>query len=193
MSNGTVNQATHPDHFELLNFYREQMKIQREIMDRWFAYFLLIIGAPFPILGGLLQVDKISSSITKNVGTFVFLAFLFFVIGLIFLFMNIRQRINTIRFLDRILPIEEALYKELFPEVEFKKYPKEHYGADFYIGLVHIVINVAWFTAALFLLGLNWNGCKRLLWIYGIPVILVSQLLMREIMLEHHKKSSGNK
>jgi hypothetical protein len=51
---------------ELLEFYRAQFQLQREIMDRWFGYYLLINGAPYPVLASLLQVGQVSKSITEQ-------------------------------------------------------------------------------------------------------------------------------
>ena len=104
----------------MLEFYQGQLKGQREVIDWWFGYYLLIIGAPFPILGGLLQIETIRNSIIKNPGAIAIVAFFLFMVGFLFLLMNIWQRINTVRlFFKKIAPIEELLHKEHFPNVSF--------------------------------------------------------------------------
>jgi hypothetical protein len=70
-----------------------------------------------------------------------------FGIGLLFLLMHIRQRINCIRFLrDRIGPIERALRPSAAP------FEAERFGADFYLGLIFIFINSAWLAASTYFL-----------------------------------------
>lgn len=51
------------DYLKFLDFYRERLKYQREITDRWFGYYLLTIGSPFPALVGLLQVREVGEAI----------------------------------------------------------------------------------------------------------------------------------
>ena len=179
----------------MLNFYQDQLKLTREIMDRWFGYYLLIIGGPLPVLGGLLQVETIRQSITSRPVYIAVIAFFLFSVGLLFLLMNSRQRINAIEFVKIIIPMRRLMVEELFrglldipPESGIQRF-----GADLYFGLVYILINSFWFAAGVYLLGLSWiPRYAWVLWISGLAISFLLQCIWRCSKLRTHEMASNN-
>ncbi len=168
----------------MLRSYQEQHKLQREVMDRWFGYYLIIIGIPLPLLGGLLQVEGVRMSLSHNLAIVAPIAFFYFVVGLIFFLMHVRQRINSIRWMNRIKLIEAELLTKL-PTVP-KPEATEPFGADFWAGVVHIFVNTVWFVAGVYLCGLN-GGWLWVLLVVILVAILGIQYSLRKWMLRSHE------
>src|SRR5437016_5828756 len=88
---------------EFMNFYRQQLTVHRESMDRWFGNYLLIIGAPFPLLGGLLQSGLLKQSSDASALPYLGVIGLFFsLVGILFLCMHVSHRINALRYVVQI-------------------------------------------------------------------------------------------
>lgn len=183
---------------DMLKLEQEQRKLQREIMDRWFRYYLLIIGSPVPILGVLVQIRSIRESIAIYPGYIAVIVLFLFIVGLMFLLMHIRQRINVLRFLQKISSMERLMFEELFPELKesYCKLRPNRFGADFYIGLVYIFINSVWFAAFIYLLGCDFaeftSGYAWTLAGLGLVVIIVLQFILRFLMLQKYEMARDN-
>lgn len=176
-------------HLALLNFYESQFRSQRDAIDRWFINYLLVIGAPFPLIGSLLQLDAIKSSISTTLEYLGIIAFFFFVIGLLFLFMHIRQRINSIRFAQKISLIEKIVLSETIPNSQslFPKFNPARFGADFWVGLVYIFINTMWLSAGIYFLLRPREG-----WIVGTFALgSILQAIIRSLMLRESEKKQA--
>jgi hypothetical protein len=137
-----------------LRYLQERVKLQREIMDRWFGYYLLIIGAPFPILAGLFQIESIRNSLEMDPTALAPVPIFFLGIGLLFLGMHIRQRINWLKLMREWVVPTEAAWLAAMPlfEETCTCFRPERFGADFFFGLVYCLINSAWLVAGLYLI-----------------------------------------
>ena len=187
----SIEEADHPSDAEsrlgLLNFYQEQLKLHREIMDRWFGNYLLIIGAPFPVIGALLQLDIIKTSISSTFSYLGIICLFFFILGLHFLFIHVRQRIAAIRFARKIMRVESFTLKSIIAISEERpsQYKLERMGADFGVGSVYIFINSIWLASAIYFL------CSlAIMWILLVFLGgIVLQHLLRYIGLRKHEKN----
>lgn len=176
---------------EMLQFHQEQLKGQGEVRDRWFKYYLTIIGAPFPILGILLQIDYVKKTILGIPFSIAAVPFFLFTLGMLFFMMNTRQRINTLRiYFGQIVPIKRKLAGDTIPE--FKEFKSEPFGADFYVGMVHIIVNSFWFSAGTYLSSFKllqeWRWVSV---ICGFLLSLLAQIMIRHLVIDFHKKKDG--
>jgi hypothetical protein len=130
----------------LLNSYQAQYKQLREGFVKAFRFYLLVIGIPFPILGGLLQIDVIRQSTVLNPAYFSMIPLFIFIVGILFFSINIRQGINSTQILKKLIAMQRILlidnfpeliekrYETIFPELHEtdKEYPRSRLGADFF-------------------------------------------------------------
>ncbi len=176
---------------EMLKFYQGQNKIVRDVMDRWFGFYLLIIGAPFPIFVGLLQIPDVGKLIQETPQFLAIVAFFLFSVGLFFLFVQIRQRITAERLLIRLTAIEKSCITELEKSIAglkgITKYGPESFGADFYFGLVYAFINSTWFAVGSYFSFLEClDSCTRLtLTFLTLIAILTVQVILRHQMIKN--------
>jgi len=170
---------------EMLKSHRDQFKLQQEIMNQWFRYYLLIIGAPFPILGALLKTETV---IRENAFYLAIIAFFLFGVGLLSFLMSVRQRINTIQTLkERIFVIEKLLYEELFKNKKYSEFPIHRYGADFYFALIYVFINSVWCATGIYFLWMSCAVSKPWIWV-GLLASAIAQYIVRFLMLYKYEK-----
>jgi len=189
-----ATQAFDPDENTLLlgmlNHFRELLQAQREVTDRWFRYYLLIVGIPFIVIGAFSGKEFELIRALISLGFMMAISLFLFFVGLLFLLMNAHQRINSIRFYKRIIGIEKAVYEKL-KRTESVKGMIKRYGADFYVGLVQIFVNSCWFFVFIYILGLSFGissqGCVicALLLFFAV---FSSQFMLRDQILWNDEK-----
>ena len=172
---------------EFMNFYRQQLTVHRESMDRWFGNYLLIIGAPFPLLGGLLQSGLLKQSSDASALPYLGVIGLFFsLVGILFLCMHVSHRINALRYVVQIRSFERALLSTLpdrSPEVKQIDRPRR-FGADFWVALVMACINSSWLSVAVYFLFF-----ARLVYVCAAFFVSVAvQILFRHLALRPHDR-----
>jgi hypothetical protein len=197
MMSETRNSANEENKFSLLNFYLHRFELQREVIDRWFGYYLLIIAAPFPVFGGLLQIKDVSQQMLNKPQYIAIVSFFLFGVGLIFLLMHTRQRINALRINNNIVLIEKHLIEKIVPMLTEKSnhYGASKFGADFFVGILYIFINSSWFTTGMYLMGLKYCNSIILMWnpITHFAIVFIVQLLLRQVMLWSHETAIKSK
>ncbi|MBI4279487.1 MAG: hypothetical protein HY660_13615 [Armatimonadetes bacterium] len=120
----------------LLNFYHDQIRNQQETIDRSFRFYLLIIGLPLVIFGPEGAFVRVPAP------TMAILASAFCVLGYLYFLMYVRQRINIMRSYDRMTGMEQEILKSM--GVQWEARPPEPYGAAFYQGVIHMLLNTFW-------------------------------------------------
>ena len=123
-----------------LNFLFDQVKLQQEIRDRWFSYYMTISGAVS--ITGLTAVQFFyDRGFNFNLYLFFFvLSTVMFLIGICFFMIYIRQRYNYLKIYRIMESVEKKyldnVYEELHMSLRIQKY-----GADFFTSWIHIIIN----------------------------------------------------
>jgi hypothetical protein len=148
------------------------------------------------VFGGLLQIKDVSKQMLENPEYIAVVAFFLFGVGLLFLLMHTRQRINSLRLNTRITAIEEYLFKRVTPTLvdRYRDYGISKFGADFFVGVLYVFINTAWFTTGMYLLRLKcteplpwyWNAATH------FAAAFLVQLLLRELMLWKHETAANS-
>lgn len=158
------------DYISYLNFMFEQVKLQQEVRDRWFRYYLTIAGA---VLGTGLAIVKFFYK--NNFNSILCLLLLALcvsmaLIGICFFMIYLRQRANYIQQYKIIGYVEDKLFSiaeqtdihVIVPNgssVAFqlpwknslfaiRKHGSKKYGADFFTIWIHIIINALYFASA---------------------------------------------
>ena len=144
----------------------EQFKIQREVQDRWFRFYLILIGAPLAAMLTLVQVESIRSATRQMYSIIALFSTLVFLIGIFFLLMYIRQRINSLVFIKRMNVVNSFIVSESIPEkldeLAFSSPFVSTYGADFFVNSIHILLNSSWFTVAVVFFGASIRGVSAI-------------------------------
>lgn len=101
--------------------------------------------------------------------------------------MNIRQRINFMFFLSKLISIEKHIHLKLVPDLPYERFPINRFGADFFVGLVFILINSTWVSVVFYFLLKKPENVLGILFIFLI--FFISQLGLRIWMLSKHEKT----
>jgi hypothetical protein len=165
----------------LLEHFRQRYALHRETSDRWFSYYLLIIAAPVPLLAALLSAQGSLAAITQHPATVATIALLFFLVGLLFLWMQTRQRANSVRLLLAIFQLEAPLLAQLATPADILPRRPNRFGADFVLALIHSVVNSIWLGGALYLLTSE-------LW---VALIAVLGAVFAQMVARHHYLSTA--
>ncbi len=132
----------------------EKYRLIREVQDRWFRYYLILIGAPLAAILTLLQIDSFRSATEQMYLVIGFISALLFLIGLSFLLMYLRQRLNSQFLLARMCEINTYIVSLIVPDkintLAFGELVVYKHGADFYVNCVHILLNSTWFAVTVF-------------------------------------------
>jgi hypothetical protein len=135
---------------DLLGHFRERYALHREVTDRWFGYYLLIMAGPIPLLAAVLPMQGVLDGIRKQPGPLATIGVLFFVLGVIFLGMQTQQRMNSLKLLRTIFALEAPLLiAATLGDVPAKR--PNRFGADFTLGVIHSFVNSIWLGGAFYL------------------------------------------
>lgn len=161
---------------QYLRYLFESVKLQQEIRDRWFLYYLSVAGA---VLGVALSAGKayFESSIHVDALCLLLLFICLFMgaIGLCFFMIYLRQRANYLSLYRRIEPAQHQLLELLANHGSLENgtnFLKAHtgvpiqtirpFGADFFTVWIHIIVNSLYFSAAYLFMNLFFNGVQQL-------------------------------
>lgn len=134
-----------------LTYILEQVKLQQEVRDRWFGYYLTIAGAVLGIGIGSVKIFTVSTFSPYLWMLLLVLSIAMFLIGSCFFMVYLRQRLNYLSYYRRMEYAEREFLKaatanhvisidqEYKPQREIIHIHK--LGADFYTVWVHIIIN----------------------------------------------------
>jgi hypothetical protein len=157
---------------DLLEHFRERYALHREVTDRWFSYYLLIMAGPIPLLAAVLPMQGVLDGIRKQPGPLATIGILFFILGVIFLCMQTQQRMNSLRLLWTIFTLEAPLLIAVGLGDEPAKRPNR-FGADFTLGVIHSFVNSIWLGGALYLLTSKfWIAVVALAISVGVQTVL---------------------
>ncbi|MCX6829431.1 MAG: hypothetical protein NT002_09155 [candidate division Zixibacteria bacterium] len=136
---------------EYIKFIGERIKLQQEVRDRWFKYYLTIAGAIFGTALALINLIHAEDFNVHLYAILFVLCIIMFLIGFCFLMIYINQRKNYLRFFDQMNIVEESVIHDLglFDDQIHGKRNIERptqrkarrFGADVFTIWVHIIIN----------------------------------------------------
>ena len=173
-----------------LMFYLEQIKLQREFQDKWFRYYLLIIGSPFALMIGVLQLDSIKKNVQFAYSLLALLSIILFILGILFFLMYVRQRLNTLVLVLKMDKIEQSLLlsnnltESSLNKIEFPKRKVFRYGADFYISCMIMFINSIWITSSIVLIFYSNNFFSCFTKVI-IPLIFIGSIYLQAYFRNH--------
>lgn len=139
----------------LLDHYREQFKLQREVLDRWFRFYLLIVAVLLATFAAAVKSGSVGLTHPDHQQFLGLCCFFLTLLGVSFFYMNMAQRTNSVGFVSKsIIPLEKAIWTRFGkavakPARSFKPRP---FGADFAVGVVIALTVAAWFVGAVALL-----------------------------------------
>ncbi|MBV9241527.1 MAG: hypothetical protein JO314_05925 [Acidobacteria bacterium] len=134
---------------KLMEILNTQQSSVRDLIDKWFGNYLLIMGAPLPVVAAILNY-KIQVPIDP--AYYWIVPSFFFVLGLHFFAINVRQRMSAATYADRIIDLQSAIYGTLMGSEPQHRFSKTPFGADYWKGAVVALFNSIWgcLTAYLF-------------------------------------------
>jgi hypothetical protein len=187
------------DYVAYLGFLFQQVKLQQEVRDRWFRYYMTIAGA---ILGTGIAIAKFFYSSKFNQGLCLLLLALSTTMGLIgicFFMIYLRQRSNYIQQYKAITKVEDKLFSikewaeaHIVSPVDSKQdhtawtesflairsHSIKKYGADFFTIWIHIITNSVYFCSSFVFLTMLLKGKTSLslldLGLTGLFFVLVA-------------------
>lgn len=156
------------DWIDYLKYMLEQVKLQQDVRDRWFGYYLSIAGATLAL--GIAVVKLFySTAFDLRLSVLLFaLTATMFLIGVCFFMIYIRQRINylsyyrtmqdaEIEFLRCKASEEQRIILSLSSNVPRRQtitpvrtIIPQRFGADFFTIWIHIIINSLYFAGIIF-------------------------------------------
>lgn len=125
--------------FERQKFVWDKIKFQRGVMDKYFYYFLLFITTPIAAL-----VTITNSNFDTYRIFIVVISFILSLIGVIFFFMYINQRVNSIQLVDELKKYDGIL-KKVNSEIIYKNNGYKKRGADFWVSVLQGLVSCLWF------------------------------------------------
>ena len=139
------------DLIEYLKFMFEHVKLQQEVRDRWFRYYLIITGVISAAGITAIQLFYVDGSFNKFLfSLLLLLSIAMFCIGSCFFMIYLKQRLNYLKQYKIIEILENKLpFFEDIQSISDRRVKK--YGADFYTIWIHILIN-SFYGAVVFLL-----------------------------------------
>ncbi len=140
------------DSIEYLKAITEQLKMQQEVRDKWFRFYLIMVGPIFGALVVILRSDLMKNNVDYTNWLTTILCFCIFLIGLLFFLMYVRQRFNHLILYRRIEIIEKTVIEPAIFGTDRKIVYHKHYqfGADFYASCIYIFLNSFWLTLGVF-------------------------------------------
>lgn len=163
----------------------QQIKLQQEVRDKWFSYYLSIIGGvvalstfSFNIFNNALSID--------NILVLTGLIFIFTgIIGVLFYIVYLHQRLNYKKHYNILNTIQERLYDNAIPGI-YKMYYNDNplkiqkRGADFYTLLICNVLSSICLDIGIIILLLKFNLHTILISIIStvVFIFMVSILLI---------------
>lgn len=177
----------------LLDHYSRQFLLQREVLDRWFRFYLVIVAAALATLAAAVKAGAINLNAPEHRMCVGLASALLCVLGLAFFYMNTVQRANSVKFIRfSINPIEAALWNNWSNLLSSKsrEFRVNRWGADFAVGLVIAITNAGWFVGAIHFLSRKGGGglCFP---IFTFLTALVIQMALRFIFLVYISKAEN--
>lgn len=157
------------DYISYLGFLFEQVKLQQEVRDRWFRYYITIAGA---VLGTGIAIAKLFYNSKFNQGLCLILLALSTAMGLIgicFFMIYLRQRSNYIQQYKAIAYVEDRMFSIAEHDetqvvssptwqensapwktslLAIRSHAIKKYGADFFTVWIHIITNSVYFASS---------------------------------------------
>ncbi|MEL7488180.1 MAG: hypothetical protein AAGJ87_13300, partial [Pseudomonadota bacterium] len=123
-----------------------QIVDHKAIRDRWFRYYLLLIGIPLGLIIPLTQASVFSTSISNSTLLMSALSALFLTLGIIFFLLFIKQRLNYLAKYHKAIRVETEI---VIPYLRLPVPTRYHstsgnFFADIYANSVHILLNSVW-------------------------------------------------
>jgi len=182
MANNKVNNA-----IEYAKALTTQLEIQQDVIDKWFRFHLIMIGAIAAGIGVLIKNELLTNS------KLALICLCVFILGMLFFLLHVRQRINNIMLYKKIEMYEEIIIKPAILKICKKDieefYEPFKYGADFWAISITIFLNSIWITMAVFFtLCYNNFSCIELV-VFVVCILL--QVFVRDKILHHYDKHKG--
>jgi hypothetical protein len=177
----------------LLEHNRQQFLLQREVLDRWFRFYLLIVAAALATLGAVVNARAISLNTPEHRMCVGLASALLCILGLAFFYMNTVQRANSVNFIRYLInPIEVALWNKWtdFLSTKPRNFQVNRWGADFAVGLVIAITNVGWLVGAIHFLSRKSDGDLCLPIVIFLTALLI-QMALRFIYLVYISKAES--
>jgi hypothetical protein len=177
----------------LLENNRQQFLLQREVLDRWFRFYLIIVAAALATLGAVVNAGAICLNTPEHRMYVGLASMLLCILGLAFFYMNTVQRANSVDFIRfSINPIEVALWNKWSDLLSLKsrEFRVNRWGADFAVGLVIAITNAGWLVGAIHFLSKKSDG-GLCLSIVTFLIALVIQMALRFIYLVYISKAEN--
>lgn len=155
-----------------------QITDHKEVRDRWFRYYLLVIGIPFGVLGAGLQASAWDRMVGRPNELLLLLSLLLLLVGFLFFMLYIRQRLNYLSVYQRAWQVERmVIMPAILATNPQQKMPEVgQFSADFYANGVHILLNSVW-GVLVWIFGarvLIERGYGAWLWLGGVSALLLS-------------------
>ena len=138
---------------EFLDYHRQQYVHQREVLDRWFRFYLIIIAAVLATIAAIFKFNEIRLGDHEQTMYFGLVSTLLFILGFAFFYMNTVQRANCVRYVRlKINPIEMVIWNSFKGLISSKppEFTVNRFGADYAVGLVIAILNSAWFVGLVY-------------------------------------------
>lgn len=163
---------------QYLQVLYNQIIDHKNVRDRWFRYYLLVISVPFGLLAAGLQSGTWQRiAVYPNRLLWLF-SMLLLSIGVLFFMLYIRQRINYLSVYERALRIEREVVQPAIDQAARSRKASEmgQFSADFYANGVHILLNSVWSVLAWIFgaLALRELEVHAWLWTGGLSTMLLS-------------------
>lgn len=171
------------DWLDYLKYLFDQVKLQQEVRDRWFGYYLAIAGGVLAI-GVTAAKLFYTGPFNRPLCLFLLgLSLIMFLIGTCFFMLYLRQRNNYRRIYDEMKSAERkfrSFDSENAAEGTTDHLTSRKWGADFFTVWIHIIINSLYFSAFIFFGLLFWRGnadislCNILPALCGFVIVAIS-------------------
>lgn len=190
MSNRGRTDNDHSTRLGLLEHHAKQFALQRDVIDRWFRFYLAIVAAPFAVFAVLVESGVLQLERPEHKSYLGIVGVLLFFLGLEFFHMNTVQRGNSLKLIRELIkPLEDRLWRDLMQRAA-PHFTAHYYGADFAVGLVIATTNAAWLTGSTYLL---WNRLGASWWCPALLFVgaLLIQMVIRHIYLSGKVRRKG--
>ncbi len=93
----------------------ERVKLQEEARDRWFRYYLIIMGSAATMLGVFLRLANEGERVALS-WFFPLFGFFLGTVGILFFLLALSQRYNYRTFMERMTLLEEQIFYPMLPD-----------------------------------------------------------------------------
>jgi hypothetical protein len=94
----------------------ERVKLQEDVRDRWFRYYLVIMASTITILGLAFQLAAKEKVAVALKWFFPLLGLFFSGVGILFFLLHLSQRYNYRAFMERMKLLEEKIFYPMLPD-----------------------------------------------------------------------------